>query len=429
MQSVNAQQNGDYMYRNEIFHGIQFLSSVQNQDGGIPGMKKTGTSACWTTAEALEAVLLSPYISLSYHTFVSKMVSFLLDTQIITGKNKGAWPEYISTSNAQTLTTGHALAALSLAKDVIDDSTTIKAIRTAINNGFIYLNSVQNHDGGWSIEPDDNNESRALSTLIALRGYIQNGQNCTNSKAVRDACNYLMSLKDAKTGGFSKNVGESPDTCYTARIISILIRAKQYTKNDQIIKRACSFIFQDKSLKSIFSIKHESYVSDNSSGMVIFHSNTPIDVMEALCLCDIYDRRMRKLCEWIVNTQEDNGGWYLGGSRDPCINEGVITWTTNEGIYALSCCNKAFSEKYITVLQKNASLYKKIIILLLIAIISLITHPEFLSENNWAANIWNTIPAPYQNFIQATVLGGAVLNIFSNYIYDIIKRTIKGSDT
>lgn len=419
------------MYRNEILRGIDFLISVQNADGGIPGMTMTGTSACWTTAEALEAVLLSPYLRMTYHPFVFKMINFLLNTQIIDGKNKGAWPEYISTSNAQTITTGHALAALRLSKDIIvDDAALTQKIQAAIDLGFQYLNNVQNVDGGWSIEPDDgNNESRAFSTIFVLRGYIRNGFYCGNTRCVREACNYLKTLRNNENGGFSKNAGENSDTCYTARIVSVLLQAKACSKKDKLVKSAMKFIFQDKTLKTLFSIKHEAYISDNSSGMVIFHSNTPIDVMEALCLCDIYDRRTKRLGKWILDTQEDNGGWYLGGTRNPEINEGVITWTTNEAIYALCCCNMAFSEYYVEKIQKRANFFTKGSLFLMAVIIGLILCPLNLPADNAIIVWWNKIPETIRDFLSVTVLGGTLLNTFYNIIYDGLKKLIKGGGT
>ena len=244
------------MYRNEILSGINFLKSIQNLDGGIPAMKETGLSACWTTAEALEAVLMSPYISMEHHSFIFNMINFLLNTQMNEPNNMnhdGAWPEYVSTQIAQTLTTGHALSALKLAEGIIVDNASLRnRIQIAINKGFEYLNRVQNHDGGWGIEPEgdgEESESRAFGTIFVLRGYIQNGYNAVNTKAVREACNYLISLRDVKTGGFSKRPGEAPDVCYTARIISALIKSKVYTKRDPVIKKSLKFIYSDKILR------------------------------------------------------------------------------------------------------------------------------------------------------------------------------------
>ncbi len=416
------------MYRNEILQGIDFLVSIQNSDGGIPGMAIAGTSACWTTAEALETVLLSPYLHMAYHSFIFGMIDFLLNTQIKNGNNIGAWPEYISTNNAQTITTGHALAALRLSKDIIvDDARYVLEIQNAIDLGFQYLNKVQNIDGGWSIEPDDgNNETRAFSTIFVLRGYIRNGFYCSNTRRVRDACNYLMTLRNNKSGGFAKSPAETPDTCYTARIVSILLQAKACNKNDKIIKSAIKFIFRDKTLRTLFSIKHESYISDNSSGMVIFHSNTPIDVMETLCICGIYDRRVKKLVKWILDTQEDNGGWYLGGTRNPDINEGVITWTSNEAIYALCCCNKSFSERFVDKLQKRADFFARGSLVLIAIIVGLILYPINFAEDNYITVLWNSIPKGIRDFICISVLGGTILNTFYSAIYDGLKKIFKG---
>lgn len=419
------------MFRHEILRGIDFLVSVQNADGGIPGMRATGTSACWTTAEALETILLSPYLRLSFYPHVFKMINFLLNTQITSGNDKGAWPEYISTSNAQTLTTGHAIAALRLSKEiVVDDAEFTQKITHAIEEGLRYLNRVQNSDGGWCIEPGDGNaESRAFSTIFVLRGYVTNEYYFGNCTAVRDGCNYLISLLDSKSGGFSKNAGESPDTCYTARIISILLRAKARTKKDVIIKRSLKFIYADKSLKSLFSIKHESYDSVHSAGMVIFHSNTPIDVMEALCLCDEYDKRIKTLGKWIHDSQENNGGWYLGGSRDPNINEGVITWTTNEAVYALGRYNISFAERYHSSLQKRVKLFGSIIIALSIIAASLLISPVHWAEDNWFISLWKKLPALARNLVLGSVIGVSVINVLSNFLFDKIKKWLKNGES
>lgn len=424
------------MYRNEILNGINFLKSIQNDDGGIPGMKETGISACWTTAEALETVLMSPYISLEHHNFIFKMIHFLLDTQMNDPNNTdhdGAWPEYVSTQIAQTLTTGHALSALRLAEDIIvDDDKLRKRIQAAIQKGFEFLNRVQNHDGGWGIEPEggsEESESRPFGTIFVLRGYIQNGYNATNTKAVRDACNYLISLRDVKTGGFSKQASEAPDVCYTARIVSTLIKAKVYTKRDAIIKKALKFIYSDKTLKELFRIKHDPYVSENSSGMVIFHSNTPIDVMEALCLCRVHNRRVHRLLQWILKTQEDRGGWYLGGSRNPQINEGVISWTTNEAIYALICVDKSYSRDYFQAFRKKIRFYKKAIFTLAVLTIVLLFTPTVLAADNFLVVFWNSLSSSLRSFITLTVLSGLLINLFSSGIYDLLKKLFKGGDS
>lgn len=423
------------MYRNEILNGINFLKSIQNADGGIPGIKETGVSACWTTAEALETVLLSPYISMEHHNFIFKMIEFLLNTQMNAPNNinhDGAWPEYVSTNIAQTLTTGHALSALKLAEGIIvDDKQLQNRIQTAIKKGFDYLDKIQNSDGGWGIEPEgsgEEKESRPFGTIFVLRGYIQNGYNSNNSKVVRDACNYLKNLRDIKSGGFSKKPNEEPDICCTARVISVFIKSKTYNTNDPIIKTALKFIFNDKSLKSLFKIKHDPYVSENSSGMVVFHSNTPIDVIEALCLCRIQDRRMHKLLKWIVQTQEDKGGWYLGGTRDPQINEGVISWTTNEAIYALICADKAFSNEYYERYKKRLKFYKKVIFTLLFLLVILLFMPSILSSDNALVTLWNTFTPKVKEFIAITVLSGLVINLFSSTIYDWIKKLFKIGD-
>lgn len=419
------------MFRQEILNGIDFLMSVQNSDGGIPGIEAVGESACWTTAEALETVLLSPYLRISYHNFVFNMIDFLLKMQITNdtnGKKNGAWPEFATSHIAQTLTTGHALSALELSKKVVvDNDELLNKINESIRQGFTYLSRVQNPDGGWGLEPENgerSKESRALSTIFVLRGYIQCGYTISNNRAVRNACEYLKTLRDEKSGGFKKTLAEAADVCYTARVITTLVKSQAYSFKDLVIKKALKFIFSDKSLKALFKIKHESYVTSTSAGMVTFHSNTPIDVMEALCICNIYDRRVKVLEKWILNTQEDNGGWHLGGTRDPQINDGVITWTTNEAIFALICADNTFHKERELLTEKRFKFAKRVIFTLSVICVLLLLTVSNPIQQVFITLIWSRLPDGVKSFLIVTVLAGLILNLFACAAYDWIKKLI-----
>ena len=419
------------MYREEILKGIDFLKSIQNSDGGIPGMKERGESACWTTAEALETVLLSPYISMEHYNFIFGMIDYLLNTQLNDKDNSekyGAWPEYPSTNRAQTITTGHALSALSLAKGIIvDNDNLLCEVNNAIDHGFSYLRSVQNNDGGWGIEPEGSNEEKIscpLGTIFVLRGYNQNGFYSNNNTTVRAGCDYLLCLRDTKTGGFSKP-NEEPDVCYTARIISTFIKSNHFTGNDKVIKQGLKFIFKDKSLKTLFKIKHDPYISENSTGMVVFHNNTPIDVIEALCLSNIHDRRVKKIEQWILSTQEERGFWYLGGSRKAEINEGVVSWTTNEAIYSLICLEHTYYIKDYKMIKNKGRIWRKMFISMSIIAIILLFSPSIVSPDNKLYELWSNLSEKIKTFIISTVFMGLVINIFSNTIYDYIMKILK----
>lgn len=417
------------MFRSEIIKGIDFLMSVQNQDGGIPGIKSVDESACWTTAEALESVLLSPYLRMNYHNFVFKMIEFLLNTQVEDPNHAdrdGGWPEYVSSNVTQSMTTGHALAALRLAKDIIvDDNAMTLRISNAISKGFAYLNATQHPDGSWGVEPESGgsaNESRPFCTIFVLRGYIQNGYDYQHSKIVRSGCEYLKTLRDTKTAGYMIYPNSAPDICYTSRIVSTLVKAKAYLPSDKFIKDSLKFIFEDKKLKELFKIRHESYVASTNSGMVIFHRNTPIDVMEALSVCHIYDRRVKAIEKWITDTQEPNGGWYLGGTHDPVINEGVITWTTNEGIFALICADNTFHTKREVTNEKKLKIAYKVIFTLCIIIFLLFIVYSTPVKTTFNTYIWSKIPSAVQKFMVLTVFVGLALNLFASAIYDFFKK-------
>ena len=404
------------LYKSEILKGIRYLLSIQNKDGGIPGLRKGDPSACWTTAETLEVTLRASCFDPEFHKFIVNMIHFLLNTQLKETDNVGAWPEYVNKHSSFTFVTGHALSALKLSENIfIDDSDIHNNIKSAIERGFEYLKKVQNTDGGWGLTPElggEEKKSRAFSTIYVLHGYIQNGFTASSDNSVSKACQYLEGLLDKKTGRFDSGLDKCSDVCYTARIINILIKAKYKNPNsDSLLKKAVNFV-KIQSNKTLLSVNNEIFSTREHIG---YHNNTPIDVTETLCLCGIFGTKSQHLEKWFIKNQQPDGMWYLGKDRNPKEqNTEIVTWATNDAIYALLCIDEVYSKIYYSKLHKKFRIQRKSIVVLIVFLVaSVLFHdyiPSFFS--------WNTIPKLIKFFI-STSIGLALL---SNFLWDLIKK-------
>jgi len=75
------------IYRTQIIRGLRLLKRTRNPDGGIAATKPGVVSGCWTTAEALEALLTAPYHDIDLRPFALGLIKYLQSTQF-TGAGK-----------------------------------------------------------------------------------------------------------------------------------------------------------------------------------------------------------------------------------------------------------------------------------------------------------------------------------------------------
>ncbi|NDV96785.1 hypothetical protein D0T84_18000 [Dysgonomonas sp. 521] len=398
-----------------ILDGFKYLNSIQNVDKGIPATKEGDSSGCWTSAETLETILLSPYNDYKYFLFAKDIIKFLLNTQIDKTIDKGSWPLLKGRDRGSAMATGHAVSALSLANDIFKDDVQLsQKISSSINDALIWLNNTQNKDGGWGVEPSDSgngNLSRVISTVYVLRGYITHGFNYDNNKTVRSAINYIKTLKK-DDAGFSGGIGGESDPCYTARAIIALVKTKAYSPQNKYIKESISYIIKNKNNKGIWNLDTEPYIPDNSSGQVVYNSNTVADVLEALSVTGRYNKNARKLESWFMKTQEHDGKWYLGANK----RSHVSTWSTNEALYSLICTELYFTNVKYPYIMKLIAWYKKALISLLILLFISLVLPVNIISLSWIINLWDKIPENWQNIILGTIIFGTIVNLFSAYI-------------
>ena len=182
-------------------------------------------------------------------------------------------------------------------------------------------------------------ESRTIATCYALRGYFASEQDYDTSRDIRHAVNYLVSTVN-KDGGWGQREGLSSDPSNTARVISTLLESGQYTPNHTLIERAQSYILHS---QDCWRFRVESYVVSGAPGQVYFHSNTLVDVLEALVCSRYFGQETHDLISFLLRSQDERQGfWNLLDFSD--VDKSICTWTTSEALGVIDFAHEEYSE-------------------------------------------------------------------------------------
>ena len=400
-------------YRKQIVDGIIFLLSHKNDDDGIPATVLGNESGCWTTAEAVHVLLESPYFPKERLIDIRKMVEFLLRNQI---PGKG-WPMALEGNYVSTMATGHAIAALCLAEKVFhENEELVLKCRKAKAEGLDWIRQNRNPDEGWGVEPEKavGKDTRIISTCYALKGYIASGLNYDNSKDIRNAVDYLSGIVNKDNGwGGKKGVPSDPDN--TSRVVSILIQSGKAKFTDPVIEKAKDFILGS---RSAWRWDTEAYASKGAPGQVIFHSNTPVDVLQALIECQYYGHETHDLIKFLIKAQEDDGRWYLSDqlNRKDTSN---CTWCTSEAIDVLDFVQERYFEHLFD--SHTIKLPRKLPIATraVFGVISAIAILEFLQIINVYEDSyiwWINLSAGWQQSVFGVIVGTILTIVISIFL-------------
>lgn len=273
------------------------------------------------------------------------------------------------------------------------------------------MNSVQNNEGGgWGVEPSSvhGNESRMISTCYALRGYFECGMTVENSLDVRRGINYITNIVNSD-GGWGGKEGNNSDPDNTSRALIALIRSDEYDLNNNIILNGRNFILKS---KHNWKIDVESYVTEGAPGQTIFHSNTLYDVLEALIYCRYFGREVHDLIQWFVDSQEDDGRWYLSDFNE--IDRENIIWSTSEAISVLDISQKEYIKKVFQDYDKKlAKRWKTIIVLFGVIIIGQLFY--ILGYYSQVFIRWEELPESWKQGIIG-VVSALIIGIIVNFI-------------
>jgi squalene cyclase len=275
---------------------------------------------------------------------ILKMIGFLLVTQA----NDGGWP-YVNDGPNSTLSTGHSLSSLILSSRYISDKTLQKKVSTAIEKGLIWIESNQNDDGGWGVQPSLANEgklTRISSTYYALRPYWSKNITYYNSSVVKNAVDLLLGLQN-QDGGWPFIQGEKKDNISdvsnTSRALLALIRSGYDFPTPDIIEKGINFLIYKKLKGTSWKLGVENF-SSAIPAVTLYHNNSPCDALEALVCANYFGKATREAFAWLLNSQRQDGFWELT-SPDPDQHdlERAWTWSTTEFVHVINLV----SEKYL----------------------------------------------------------------------------------
>lgn len=342
--------------RSQLRNAISTLLTFQNEDGGIPAVLPGQNSGAWTTASCLECFLLCAYSPPDILDSCIEMVKFLLNAQL----PSGGWP-YVNTPPISTLSTGHTLSSLILARKYFRDQNLVTKMNIAIDKAFKWLKDHQNSEGGWGVQPspgdDDGNATRISSTYYALRPYWMMGVYYKDLEIIRNAIDLLIKFQRTD-GGWPFVQGQQVDTVSevsnTSRAVLAILRSQYVDSDSEIIKRAISFIVTNKLQGSSWKLGVEGF-SSSLPTVTLYHNNSPCDALEALVCAKYFGDATKEAFAWLLSSQRDDGIWEL---MSPDVTqhglERAWTWSTSEFVHVLNLASENYLKHEVDALINRA---------------------------------------------------------------------------
>lgn len=417
--------------KQKLEHATEALLSLQNADGGIPATKRGEVSGCWTTADALDGVISAQSFTSSGIQRIKRMVVFLLSMQIGAGDQGdviepvevGAWP-LLNSGHGSTMATGHAVAALTLAKSLVDDDYYLSGrVEQAIRQGFEWLARHQNNDGGWGSQPGsggDGKESRIVATYYALRAYWTRGQTSRTSGVVLRAVTFLEGVRNMD-GSWGYALGHAGDISNTARAVTALVKSGHYKATNTTIRQGIGFITEHQSPYGLWDLAHEGFIYKDESGQIIYNNSCVHDALVALLTTSTLTHTTQKSLAWFLSTQQDDGLWTLSSPHQRV--QQVYTWPTAEWIYTIGLAVTAYSEEgwesAARVTYQDRTVWK---IAALVGWTAATFEALFaLGTFGLLGRWWASLPSSGQDIITVGILLAMVVNLAAAFLYDRMK--------
>jgi len=404
--------------RRALTDGVLYLQQVQHESsGGLPATQIGEADGCWTSASALESVLVCPFVVPRRDGTIRDLVSFL-DASAIRSGSVVSWPVVAGSGRSSTMATGHALAALSAAQAELVDEPTQQRLAPLLEGAIQWITANVNDDGSWGVEPDrrpSGRPGRLISTAYALRGLSAAGQSVDNSDLVRNAVQWLWTSHNASDGGFGASPGAVSDPCSTARTLNALHRCAAVDPNDARVDQAVEYLRSSKPRGRLWDLETESYVSEETAGQTTFNSNTTADVLEALLRLSPTSKNVGLLVDWYLKHQMGDGSWPLGANEES--DSSVVTWPTCEAILTLSIAEDIRpSDLEVIGLRRTNRVSRWLVVALVLAlvaaVIGLVGSPSFVSD------IWEEIPPGVRDWLRDAVVVALVTNLVAAAIWD-----------
>ncbi|MDO9028275.1 MAG: prenyltransferase/squalene oxidase repeat-containing protein [Candidatus Roizmanbacteria bacterium] len=316
-----------------IDEALNYLISKRQDDGGFPAVKSSDQTGIWTTAETIRAICsLKPAVG---RDWLNPSVLYIINAQY----PDGSW-HLIAGPPGATMSTADALMALLEIKGQnLVNPPLITKLERAIEEGFRWLHSCQNKDGGWGIEHRPSSEegmSRIFSTYYALRALYKSGDN--SSTAVNKGLDYILLTENEDGGWGFYEKGES-NISSTARAVQVLTESEHFHVDSSPVKRGIRYLLQHKDHLSDTCVSEE--LITRAGGLLSLDNYTPYDMLRVFLVCRCPDVKVLQLVKWFMGTQQSDGRWCLrcqcsDKSREACM------WVTTEAALVLAQAKRLF---------------------------------------------------------------------------------------
>lgn len=316
--------------------GLRYLVRHLNNDGGVPAVRPGDASGCWTTAEAMEAMLRSTWPIMQFQTPLERTARYLVGAQFGTETTAcGGWPFVSGAAVASTMATAHAIISLSTCEKLVDSALRLQVDVTVANAVEWLLKHQDPTSGGWGVEPGigtAGRKPRVVSTFLALRALIAAEHKLHSSVAVQRGVNFLRSMR---LGDGFRAMPDAPDAdvCSTVRAYMALHECGALERHEELLEAITTYIRNKKPRGRLWHLDTETYIPDGTSGQIIFNHNSTAEILEFLAAEGVEDELQRELVRWFSKNQDQDGSWHLG-ANDVHKRE-IITWPTSEAVLAL----------------------------------------------------------------------------------------------
>lgn len=412
------------LFESQFERAAKRLLALQNPDGGIPATLGDQDSGCWTSADTLEAIVTALPMRNVGLSQIEGLVDFLLSSQLVSDDVQslanGGWALFKGEQPC-TMATGHAVAALAASHQIFDGSQRGKLITEAIKHGVNWLQTTQNEDGSWGAFPSAGRGGRSAKIVAihyALLAYYYLDETPQSSRSVRLSCEFLGHAQKSD-GSWSNDSALSGNVSDTCRAAIALIRTGYVESNNNLIKKSISFVFQKRSSKyGLWEIETENIHIQDAPAQLVVNRNTLCDVLTFLSLAAPEKEAFNLTLTWLLNSQRDDGTWVL--SSPAKVVSDVETWSTAEWITAINIAAtslppRVYQDKYVHwgKIKTWIKISSAIFVLLIV-----IATPIF----EMLLNMWSSFPAWVQQILIGSVIIGMLVNIFSTFIYDKLRK-------
>jgi prenyltransferase beta subunit len=277
--------------------------------GTTPG----GSPDPWTTSQVLS---LLASLSEVPTDVVEGATTFLLDTQNL----DGSWGSITYSTGGDVPASAHAIIGL---------LATVGAEHLALQRGLDWL--VDKYQQGWTTIPNDVRNrfvgTHFYSTAMATRALARAPRREIRSMCIQDAISVMLAAQNSD-GGWGFAFGRQSDPTFTSYVLHGLVDAaieSPLFQEGEKVLLALDWLKKAQADEGYWPDWHGVSSSPESTGYAIY---------SLLRCCGVgSEEYVSTAVEWIVDQQQDDGGWLFDPTTESVSNNWV-TFTVTLGLRA-----------------------------------------------------------------------------------------------